>query len=109
MAASSQPIMRLLEIIGQRWTLRILWELRDGPMTFRVLRARCEGVSPTVLNQRLGTLRDAGFVANEPEGYALTPMGLELGHQLLALGDWAKIWAARRKSGDAPSTDQASA
>ena len=105
MAGSSQPIMQLLEIIGQRWTLRILWDLRDGPMTFRVLRARCEDVSPTVLNQRLGTLRDAGFVAKEPEGYALTPMGLELGRQLLALGDWAKIWSARRDGGNAPGAD----
>lgn len=96
MAGSSRPIMQLLEIIGQRWTLRILWELKDAPLTFRGLRAQCEDVSPTVLNQRLRMLREAGFVDTGPDGYALTPLGLELGQQLLALGDWAKVWAARR-------------
>ena len=51
--------MALLDLLGRRWSLRILWELRQGPATFRELQARCEGLSPSVLNTRMGELRQA--------------------------------------------------
>src|SRR5258705_4529451 len=60
---SGRPIMALLDLLGRRWALRILWELRDATLVFRALRARCDTMSPSVLNQRLGELRDAGIVA----------------------------------------------
>src|SRR5882672_7980128 len=56
---TGKPIMALLDLLGRRWTLRILWELREGAATFRELRDRCGGVSPTVLNERLRELREA--------------------------------------------------
>ncbi len=94
---SSHPINEILDILGTRWTLRILWELRDGPQSFRALQARCERVSPTVLNQRLALLREHGIVTLEsPGGYRLTSQGRELGEILMALSRWAKRW-----SGDA--------
>jgi DNA-binding HxlR family transcriptional regulator len=91
--------MALLDLAGQRWTLRILWELRDGPETFRGLQARCDQVSPTVLNARLKSLREAGLVESGLEGYGLTPDGQSLGQHLLALDAWAKDWAQRLPSG----------
>lgn len=54
--------MALLDLLGRRWTLRVLWELRAEPATFRELRDRCGGLSPTVLNVRLKELREAGIV-----------------------------------------------
>ena len=45
--------MALLDLLGRRWALRILWELRDETLTFRELRGACDTMSPTVLNQRL--------------------------------------------------------
>src|SRR5204863_8999581 len=58
-----RPIVRLLDLLGRRWTLRVLWELRDGgAFTFRVLQERCGGLSSSVLNARLAELRDAGIV-----------------------------------------------
>lgn len=85
--------MALLDLLGQRWVLRILWELRAGPLTFRALRARCGGVSPTVLNGRLKSLREVGIVRLGDEGYEMTAMGEELGRQLLGLSEWAERWA----------------
>src|SRR3974390_2063939 len=59
---TGRPIMVLLDLLGRRWTLRILWELREGALTSRALRSACDEASPTVLNERLKELREAGFV-----------------------------------------------
>ena len=91
---SGRPLMVLLDLLGQRWALRVLWELRSGALTFRALRTRCDDVSPTVLTRRLGELRDAGLVDHrEGRGYALTADGESLGAQLLELAGWAERWA----------------
>lgn len=84
--------MALLDLLGRRWALRVLWELREGPMSFRELRARCDEVSPTVLNQRLKDLRGAAVIELDETGYALTASGKELGRQLLRLDRWAETW-----------------
>jgi DNA-binding HxlR family transcriptional regulator len=86
--------MVLLDLLGQRWALRIIWELRDGPKRFRELQAAA-GASPTIINKRLGELRAAQLVAlDEDTGYALTPLGAELLRQFLPLVAWAEKWAA---------------
>ncbi len=86
--------MALLDLLGRRWTLRILWELRDGPLTSRALRAACDEASPTVLNQRLKELREAGLAElGEAGGYALTPLGRELKETFLPLHRFAERWS----------------
>ena len=95
---SGRPVMRLLDLLGRRWTLRVLWELRQGPQSFRSLRGHCEDVSPSVLNDRLRELRGEGLVELRPdEGYALTTAAEELGELLLPRDDWAKRWARRTR------------
>ena len=82
--------MRLLDLVGRRWALRVLWELRDGePCTFRALQERCGGLSSSVLSARLGELREAGVVESAAGGYRLTPAGVELGERLMPLNAWA--------------------
>lgn len=94
---TGRPVMALLDLLGRRWALRMLWELRAGPQSFRALREACEGVSPSVLNARLAELREAGLVElREGEGYALTVSAEELGGLLLPLDEWAKRWARRQ-------------
>jgi DNA-binding HxlR family transcriptional regulator len=90
--------MALLDLLGRRWALRVLWELRDGEaLTFRELQARCGGVSSSVLNDRLRELREAAIVAAEPAagGYRLTDEGAELLRALEPLSAWAKRWSRR--------------
>ena len=95
-AASRRPIMALLDLLGRRWALRIIWELRDGPLSSRQLRAVCDDVSPSVLQTRVNELRAAGIVALEAgAGYVLTAEGGRLARTLLELNDWAKDWGNR--------------
>jgi DNA-binding HxlR family transcriptional regulator len=93
---TGRPIMVLLDLFGRRWSLRILWELRDQSMTSRSLRTACDEASPTVLNERLKELREAGFISHVPDaGYGLTPMGKELLETLLPLHRFAERWGKR--------------
>ena len=98
---TGRPIMRLLDALGQRWALRILWELRDGRLTFRQLRERCDDVSPTSLNRRLKELRDLNLVDHDQSGFGYTDWGRELGEQLLSLSQWSKRWG-KSLEGPAP-------
>lgn len=93
---TGRPIMALLDLLGRRWALRVLWELRGGPLTFRELQSRCGGISPSVLNDRLAELRDAGIIAGR--SYVLTREGRKLLSDLAPLHRWAERWAKRNKS-----------
>jgi DNA-binding HxlR family transcriptional regulator len=95
---TGRPLMAVLDLLGRRWTLRIIWELRDEPLTFRELQRCCDEVSPTVLNQRLAELREIGIVDRHPErGYQLTGEGKQLLASLTPLSEWAERWAQREK------------
>ena len=88
--------MALLDLLGRRWSLRVLWELRDGGApSFRELQARCGDISSSVLNDRLRELREAGIVDGERSGYRLSREGLALIDALAPLDAWAKRWARR--------------
>jgi DNA-binding HxlR family transcriptional regulator len=92
---TGRPTMALLDLLGRRWALRVLWELRAGDaLTFRELQDRCGGISSSVLNDRVRELREAGIVASEQSGgYRLTVHGAELLRALEPLDSWAKRWA----------------
>ena len=91
---TGRPVMVLLDALGKRWTLRLLWELRaNGPGTFRQLQARCEDVSPTSLNSRLKELRELKLIELTPTGFTLTPHGVSLSKLLSPLDKWATQWA----------------
>ncbi len=88
--------MALLDLLGRRWVLRILWELRDGPLKFRVLQERCGDMSPSVLSQRLKELVEAEILAADGEGaYGFTDQGDRLRHLLRPLSAWADEWGRR--------------
>lgn len=96
---SGRPIMALLDLLGRRWSLRILWEMRHGDaMTFRALQSACDDVSPTSLNRRLKELRDVQLVALAEDGYYLTTLGLELLEALSPLNDWSRRWASLQEA-----------
>ena len=92
-STTGRPLMVLLDALGRRWALRILWELASGPASFRDLQARCGAVSPTVLNARLKDLRDLVLIVRSDEGYALTPHGQDLVDRFGPLDAWANQWA----------------
>jgi DNA-binding HxlR family transcriptional regulator len=97
-SGTGRPVMALLDLLGRRGTLRLLWELRDGQtQTFRVLQETAGGMSPSVLNDRLKELREARLVELAATGYALTASGRELLRRLKPLNSWAETWDAGTK------------
>ena len=86
--------MVLLDLLGRRWALRLIWELREEPKRFRELQDSI-GASPTIINTRLAELREAKLVELDPEaGYRLTALGQELLRLFLPLHAWSEKWMA---------------
>jgi DNA-binding HxlR family transcriptional regulator len=93
----ARPVMELLDLLGRRWALRVIWELRqDEGLTFRALQAACGDLSSSVLTDRVRELTEAGVIGRDEAGYVLTPRGRELLELLLPLDAWARKWARRR-------------
>jgi DNA-binding HxlR family transcriptional regulator len=91
---TGRPIMALLDLLGRRWTLRIMWELRDGSLTSRALRTACDEASPTVMQARLSELREAGLLElAQGDGYGLTELGKELNQTFIPLQRFAERWS----------------
>jgi DNA-binding HxlR family transcriptional regulator len=92
-STTGRPIMVALDVLGRRGTLRVLWELRGDPLTFRALQAACE-TNPGTLNTRLRELRGLDLVDHQDGGYRLTAHGRALVAALDPLQSWADRWAA---------------
>ncbi len=88
-------MMAALDLLGQRWTLRVIWELQQQPAGFRELRRRADAMSSSVLADRLRRLAAAGIVDTDADGrYVLTELGEGLGPALEPLKAWSEGWAA---------------
>jgi DNA-binding HxlR family transcriptional regulator len=96
-STTGRPLLAAMDLLGRRWALRVLWELRGGALTFRALQERCDAVSPASLNTRLAELREAGLVDVADDGYVVTAIGGELATALGPLNAWAERWARGRK------------
>lgn len=79
-----------LDLLGRRWVLRLVWELRRSTLSFSELRERT-GISPSVLSARLGELVDAGVLERDAGRlYRLSGQGRELARILYDLNRWAE-------------------
>ena len=93
-STTGRPIMALLDLLGKRWVLRLVWELREEPRRFRELQELIGGASPTIVNTRLRDLRQARLIELDLQaGYRLTTLGQELLKLFLPLHVWAEKWA----------------
>jgi len=93
-STSGRPLMAALDLLGRRWSLRVLWELRSGdPVGFRDLRQRCDEMSTSVLRDRLVELLDASVLEQDEDGYRLTRLGASLLEALAPIDAWARRWA----------------
>jgi DNA-binding HxlR family transcriptional regulator len=87
---STKPVESALDLLGRRWALRLVWELRRSTLAFSELRKRT-GISPSVLSARLGDLTDAGVLERDGGGrYRLSGRGRELARVLYELNRWAE-------------------
>jgi DNA-binding HxlR family transcriptional regulator len=93
-STTGRPLMAAMDLLGRRWALRILWELRDGPTGARSLRAKCDDMSSSVLYDRLHELMASGLINRRNEEYVLSDVGAALGSALRPLDAWAETWSA---------------
>lgn len=92
------PISQALEVVGDRWSLLIVRDLAfTGKRRFRELLQSEEGISTTVLSDRLARLVDAGVLTRHGHPhhrqmavYSLTPMGVDLLDVVVSLGIWGR-------------------
>ena len=90
------PSRRLLDRIGDRWTVLIVGALDVGPRRFTEIAADVEGISQKMLTQTLRSLERDGFVSRTAYPvvpphveYELTELGRSLQNPLRALERWA--------------------
>ena len=87
--AGPTPLAAAFELLGRRWAMPLVWELRRDSVSFAELRGRL-GISPSVLSTRLVDLADAGIVDRDnARRYRLTGRGRELARLLYELNRWA--------------------
>jgi DNA-binding HxlR family transcriptional regulator len=88
--SNERVIESVLDLLGRRWALRLVWELRRNTLSFSELRER-SGISPSVLSARLRELREAGVVEHGTgRRYQLSGRGRELARVLYELNRWAE-------------------
>ena len=91
------PIARTLELVGDKWSLLLIRDMRFGKRTYGELLDSPEGIPTNILADRLKRLEEAGLAVrseyqDRPVRYAytLTEKGQDLGNVLLALKRWGE-------------------
>jgi DNA-binding HxlR family transcriptional regulator len=83
------PIVRAVEVLGERWTLLIVRELLTGADRFNEMARGLPGLSRGLLARRLRQMEAAGLIVRvDAGGYRLTPAGEELGPLVFGLAEW---------------------
>lgn len=95
------PTRKLLDRIGDRWTVLVVGALADGPLRYGEIARRVDGVSQKMLTQTLRSLEQDGLVTRTVHpvipprvDYELTDTGHSLREPLRALEEWAKAHMA---------------
>ena len=90
---TGKPLLVAFDLLGRRWALRVVWELREEQLGFRALQERCEGMSSSVLRDRLAELVGARLIeADDDRRYRLSAHGAGLLDALRPLSAWADEW-----------------
>src|SRR5256885_10748144 len=112
---ATHPVGRALRLLGDMWTLIIVYTLLSGTKRFGELLDAMGNVSPKTLSQRLKMLEEIGFVdrlafAEIPPRveYNLTEKGLALVDVIKAIDQFAMRYLtdSEQTSSASPSTPQ---
>jgi DNA-binding HxlR family transcriptional regulator len=89
-------VREVLKLVGDKWSLLLVFQLSEGPKRFSELKRDVEGISQRMLTLTLRGLERAGLVTRTvyptvpPRvDYALTPLGRTLREPVSALAAWA--------------------
>jgi DNA-binding HxlR family transcriptional regulator/putative sterol carrier protein len=87
------PVVRAVEVLGDRWTLLIVRDMLIGASRFNELSRGLPGLSRALLSRRLRQLASAGLVERTGDGYTLTQAGEALRPLVFGLADWGARYA----------------
>lgn len=92
----------VLGIVGDKWSLLIVRNLRNGPRRFTELKKNIDGISQRVLTVKLRSLERDGILTRTVHqvmpphvSYELTEMGVTLREASLPLLQWSVAHLAR--------------
>ena len=93
---SCKPVSGILQRVGDKWSVLVVMQMRDGPRRFSELRRALHGISQRMLTLTLRGLERDGLVSRAVTpsipprvDYDLTPLGRSLAEPVVALGRWA--------------------
>lgn len=96
-ARRDAALSRAFEFLGRRWNAAVLGKLQNGPIGFRDLSRSIDGISDSVLSNRLSSLVTAGLIVRVVDSgppvsvsYGLTPAGRALMPALDEIAVWAQ-------------------
>src|SRR3954468_18520691 len=94
--AAACPTRQVINRIGDRWSLLVLYALEGGTLRFQELRRAVDGVSQKMLTQTLRLLERDGLVRREIHPsvpprveYSLTPLGRSLSAHIAGIRERA--------------------
>ena len=94
--AAACPTRQVINRIGDRWSLLVLYALEAGTLRFQELRRTVDGVSQKMLTQTLRLLERDGLVHRQVYAtvpprveYSLTPLGRSLAGHIAGIREWA--------------------
>ncbi len=98
------PVETTLMLIGDKWKVLILRDLRSGTKRFGELKKSVTGISQKVLTSNLRAMEEDGLLTREvfPEvpprvEYTLTPLGQSMSPILDAMAEWGEAFQAEHK------------
>jgi DNA-binding HxlR family transcriptional regulator len=90
-------IRKILDRIGDKWSLQVVGALADGPLRFSDIRRQLAGISQRMLTLTLRLLERDGLLTRTVYStvppsveYELSPLGLTLTEPVRILADWAR-------------------
>lgn len=88
-------LLSILDLVGDKWSQRVLWALMKEPRRFTELLELIPGISRRMLTHTLRQLERDGLVVRRARAnshasfeYALTPLGQSFREPVLQLGYW---------------------
>lgn len=94
----SRAVRDILNLVGDKWSIFLIFTLADGHLRFNEIMRRIEGISQRMLTRTLRELERNGLIwrrvlpMTPPRvEYGLTPLGETLLVPVIALIKWAKI------------------
>ncbi len=95
---AADPLARAFRFLGKRWNAVVLGHLSAGPAGFRELSRAIDGISDSVLADRLADLAAGGLIDRTVDAgpplavsYQLTERGRALMPALEQIAHWARV------------------